>query len=318
MTRADTGLVHSVQARIVNHAKKLGVEATLVFSRYGLERFLYRLSTSEYAERFILKGAMLMLAWVGETVRATRDADLLGFGSLTGDEIVRIFREIMSTGRDPEDGVVFLPETLAVNPIREGEQYGGQRVTFEGRLGKVKLPLQVDVGIGDAVYPPAEWMEYPSLLNVPRPMVRTYQPETSIAEKLHAIVDLGEANSRMKDFFDIAELARIREFDGAAMSRAIRETFARRKTPVVATPVGLTSRFGMDAGKQRQWEAFVSKNRIDASNGFEAWVLRVAFFAGPVLTALSRGEKLRGRWQAGGQWWIPEVDPDDGPGASES
>lgn len=306
MTRADTGLVQSVQARIVNHAKKLGVEATLVFSRYGLERFLYRLSTSEYAERFILKGAMLMLAWVGETVRTTRDADLLGFGSLTGDEIVLIFREIMSTGGDPEDGVVFLPETVAVNPIREGEQYGGQRVTFEGRLGTVKLPLQVDVGIGDAVYPPAEWMEYPSLLNVPRPMVRTYQPETSIAEKLHAIVDLGEANSRMKDFFDIAELARIREFDGAAMSRAIRETFARRKTPVVATPVGLTSRFGMDAGKQRQWEAFVSKNRINASKGFEAWVLRVAFFAGPVLTALSRGEELRGRWQAGGQWWIPE------------
>jgi hypothetical protein len=306
MTRADTGLVQSVQARIVNHAKKLGVEATLVFSRYGLERFLYRLSTSEYAERFILKGAMLMLAWVGETVRTTRDADLLGFGSLTGDEIVLIFREIMSTGGDPEDGVVFLPETVAVNPIREGEQYGGQRVTFEGRLGTVKLPLQVDVGIGDAVYPPAEWMEYPSLLNVPRPMVRTYQPETSIAEKLHAIVDLGEANSRMKDFFDIAELARIREFDGAAMSQAIRETFARRKTPVVATPVGLTSRFGMDAGKQRQWEAFVSKNRINASKGFEAWVLRVAFFAGPVLTALSRGEELRGRWQAGGQWWIPE------------
>jgi hypothetical protein len=306
MTRADTGLVQSVQARIVNHAKKLGVEATLVFSRYGLERFLYRLSTSEYAERFILKGAMMMLAWVGETVRTTRDADLLGFGSLTGDEIVLIFREIMSTGGDPEDGVVFLPETVAVNPIREGEQYGGQRVTFEGRLGTVKLPLQVDVGIGDAVYPPAEWMEYPSLLNVPRPMVRTYQPETSIAEKLHAIVDLGEANSRMKDFFDIAELARIREFDGAAMSQAIRETFARRKTPVVATPVGLTSRFGMDAGKQRQWEAFVSKNRINASKGFEAWVLRVAFFAGPVLTALSRGEELRGRWQAGGQWWIPE------------
>lgn len=306
MTRADTGLVHSVQARIVNHAKKLGIEATLVFSRYGLERFLYRLSKSAYAEQFILKGAMLMLAWAGETVRATRDADLLGFGSLAGDEVARIFREIMSIESDPDDGVVFLPETLAVNPIREGEQYGGERVTFEGRLGKVRLSLQVDVGTGDAVYPPAEWMEYPSLLNAPRPMVRTYQPETSIAEKVHAIVDLGEANSRMKDFFDIAELARIRDFDGAAMSRAIRETFVRRRTPIVATPVGLTSRFGLEPSKQRQWEAFVSKNRIDASKGFEAWVLRVAFFAGPVLTALSRGEVLSGRWQAGGQWWIPE------------
>jgi predicted nucleotidyltransferase component of viral defense system len=290
----------------VNHAKKQGIDATLVFSRYGHERFLYRLSTSEYAERFILKGAMLMLAWVGETVRPTRDADLLGFGSLTGDEIARVFSEIMSIGSDPDDGVVFLPETLAVSPIREGEQYGGERVTFEGRLGKVRLSLQVDVGTGDAVYPPAEWMEYPSLLNVPRPMVRVYQPETSIAEKLHAIVDLGEANSRMKDFFDIAELARIRDFDGAATSRAIRETFARRRTPIVAAPAGLTSRFALEPNKQRQWEAFVTKNRIDASLGFEAWVLRVAFFAQPVLIALSRGEELRGRWQAGGQWGIAE------------
>lgn len=304
MSVANTGLTQSIQMRIVTHAKKVGVEATLVFSRYGLERFLYRLSTSEYAERFVLKGAMLMISWAGETVRTTRDADLLGYGLLTQDEIVRIFREIASAPSVPDDGVVFLPETVAVSAIRAADHYGGERVTFEGRLGKVKLSLQVDVGVGDAVYPPPEWLEYPSLLNLPRPMLRAYQPETSIAEKLHAIVELGEANSRMKDYFDIAELARIREFDGNALSRAVRETFERRKTRVPTSPVGLSSAFGRDPEKQRQWEAFVTKNRVSATKGFEAWVLRVAFFAQPVLIALAKGDALVGRWPACGPWWM--------------
>lgn len=305
MSQPNTGLTQSLQARIVNHAKRLGVEPTLMFSRYGLERFLYRLSKSAYAEQFVLKGALMMLVWAGETVRATRDADLLGFGELTPDELARIFREIAVVPSAPDDGMVFLPETVAVTAIRDADQYGGERVRLDGRLGTVKLSLQIDVGIGDAVYPPPEWLEYPSLLDVPRPMLRTYQPETSIAEKLHAMVELGQSNSRMKDYFDIAELARIREFDGAALSRAIRETFTRRKTPIAASPAGLTSRFGTEPGKQRQWEAFVSKNRVDASKGFEAWVLRVALFAQPVLIALSRGETLAGSWPAGGPWWIP-------------
>lgn len=305
MSQPNTGLVQSLQARIVNHAKGLGVEPTLLFTRFGLERFLYRLSKSAYAERFVLKGALMMLAWAGESVRATRDADLLGFGEITSERLEQIFQEIAVIPCDPDDGVAFLPETVAATAIRETDQYGGQRVRVEGRLGTVKLSLQFDVGVGDAVYPPPEWLEYPSLLDVPRPMLRTYQSETSIAEKLHAMAELGETNTRMKDYFDVATLARIRDFDGSALSRAIRETFERRNTPVLATPVGLTSRFGRDPGKQRQWEAFVSKNRIDAPLGFESWVLRVAFFAGPVLTALSRRAEFAGRWPAGGPWWMP-------------
>jgi hypothetical protein len=305
MSQPNTGLVQSLQARIVNRAKGLGVEPTLLFTRFGLERFLYRLSKSAYAERFVLKGALMMLVWAGESVRATRDADLLGFGEITPERLEEIFREIAVLPCDPDDGVVFLPETVAAAAIRESDQYGGQRVRVEGRLGTVKLSLQFDVGVGDAVYPPPEWLEYPSLLDIPRPMLRTYQSETSIAEKLHAMVDLGESNTRMKDYFDVATLATIRDFDGIALGRAIRETFERRNTPIVATPAGLTSRFGRDAGKQRQWEAFVSKSRIDASLEFEAWVLRVALFASPVLSMLLRKEEFAGSWPAGGPWWIP-------------
>ncbi len=201
---------------------------------------------------------------------------------------------------------MFLPETVRVSPIQEADQYGGERVTFEGRLGKVKLPLRVDVGIGDAVYPPPEWLEYPSLLNVPRPVLRAYQPETSIAEKVHAMVDRGETNSRMKDYFDIAELARIRVFDGSALSRALRETFERRGTPVPASPKGLSIAFGRDPEKQRQWEGFVTRNRVSATRGFEVSVMSVARFVQPVLIAVSRGESLIRSWPAGGPSWIPE------------
>ena len=207
MSQPNTGLVRSLQARIVNRAKVLGVEPTLLFTRFGLERFLYRLSKSTYADSFVLKGALMMLVWAGESVRATRDADLLGFGEISSQKLEQVFREIAIIPCDPGDGVTFLPETVAAAAIREADQYGGQRVRVEGRLGTVKLSLQFDVGVGDAVYPPPEWLEYPSLLDVPRPMLRTYQSETSIAEKLHATVTLGESNTRMKDYFDVATLA---------------------------------------------------------------------------------------------------------------
>ena len=151
MSQANTGLVQSLQARIVNRAKGLGVEPTLLFTRFGLERFLYRLSKSAYSERFVLKGALLMLVWAGESVRATRDADLLGFGETTPEKLEQMFREIAVIPCDPDDGVAFLPETVAAAAIREADQYGGQRVRVEGRLGTVKLSLQFDVGMGDAV-----------------------------------------------------------------------------------------------------------------------------------------------------------------------
>jgi hypothetical protein len=306
MSVPDTGLKQSIQARIIRHAKGLGVESSLVFSRYGLERFLYRLSKSEYSERFVLKGALLMLVWAGETCRPTRDADLLGFGDLSSAEIARIFRDVCAVRSDPDDAVLFQPETVAVAAIREADQYGGQRVKLSGRLGNIRLPIQVDVGIGDGVFPPPEWLEYPSMLDLPRPRLRAYRPETSIAEKLHAMTERGETNTRMKDYFDIAELARIRDFDGAILGKAISETFRKRGTRVVALPAGLTGVFGRGDEKQSQWEGFVSKSRIDASRGFQSWVHRVTLFAGPVLLALSRGEELRGHWTAGGQSWIKE------------
>lgn len=195
----STGLAQSVQARLVRHAKSLNVDPNLVFARYATERLLYRLSRSQYAERFVLKGALLLLVWLGETIRPTRDADLLGFGELDAEALARIFREICDVHVQP-DGLSFDAASVRVAAIRPEDAYGGQRVTLRVLLGKTRIRVQVDVGIGDAVTPEPEWLEYPSLLDFPRPRLRAYGPETVIAEKVHAMVVLGTGRLLDKDW----------------------------------------------------------------------------------------------------------------------
>jgi hypothetical protein len=177
VTAPARGLAQSVQTRLVRHARALGVDPNLVLARYATERFLYRLSRSRYTDRFILKGALLILAWLGETIRPTRDADLLGFGDLSEEALTAIFREIASMQVE-EDGLTFDPSSIQVVAIRPEDEYGGQRVTLLGHLGPARLRVQVDVGIGDAVVPEPEWLDYPSLLDLPRPRLRVYRQET--------------------------------------------------------------------------------------------------------------------------------------------
>ena len=177
----SAGLVQSVQARLVGHAKMIGVDPNLVLVRFASERLLYQLSRSHHAERFILKGALLLLVWFGETVRPTRDADLLGFGDVSEEALRATFAEICGIEVEP-DGMTFDASSIRVDAIRPEDDYGGQRVTLFGHLGPALLRVQVDVGNGDAVSPEPEWLEYPSLLDLPRPRLRAYRPETVIAE----------------------------------------------------------------------------------------------------------------------------------------
>lgn len=231
MTAAAEGLPVSVHVRLVRHAKAIGADPNFVLARFAVERFLYRLCRSRHADRFVLKGALLMLVWLGETIRPTRDVDLLGFGEMTEQSLTRIFTEVCDIEVEP-DGLEYLSSSLRAAPIRPDDAYGGLRATLQARLGKARLRVQIDVGIGDAVTPAPEWLEYPSLLDLPRPRLRAYRPETAIAEKLHAMVQLGEANSRMRDFFDIHALAQHRRFNGEPLAGAVRATFERRRTPI--------------------------------------------------------------------------------------
>jgi len=164
VTGAREGIARSVQVRLARHAREIGVDPNLVLARYAVERFLYRLSRSAHAEQFVLKGALLLLVWLGEALRPTRDADLLGFGELSDDALVKIFKEVCTVAVEP-DAATFLPDSARVEAIREEDADGGRRVTLRARLGVARLTVQVDIGIGDVVTPPPQWLEYPS----PRP-----------------------------------------------------------------------------------------------------------------------------------------------------
>ena len=264
MNSERDGLARSLQTRLAQHAREIGVDPNLLLTRYAIERFLYRLSRSPHGERFVLKGALLMLVWLGETLRPTRDADLLGIGELSDETMVKMFAEVCDTEVEP-DAVQFLAETVRVEPIRMEDAYGGRRILLSARMGKAALRVQVDVGIGDATVPEPVWLDYPSLLGLPRPRMRAYAVETVVAEKLHAIVMLGSRNSRMKDYFDLNAIARERLAGADQLGESIAATFKRRRTPVPdSLPVGLSDDFWLDPLKQSQWKAFLGKNGLVA------------------------------------------------------
>ncbi len=303
MTDASKGLPVSVQVRLVQHARATGIDPNVVLARYAAERFLYRLSCSRYADRFVLKGALLMLVWLGETIRPTRDADLLGFGDMSQESLTRIFTDVCGIDVEP-DGLQYLPSSIRISPIRPEDAYGGLRATIQARLGSARLHVQVDVGIGDSVVPEPEWLEYPSLLDFPMPRLKVYRPETAIAEKLHAMVMLGEANSRMRDFFDIHALSENRHFDGDILTRAVRATFERRRTPIPEfLPLAMTPAFAMIPAKQTQWQGFLGKSGISSAPAqLRDVVIRITAFLEPIIIEARGSATLKLAWIPGGPW----------------
>lgn len=245
----------SVRQRLLNLAHARGQPLELLLTRYALERLLHRLSLSSHRERFVLKGALLLTTWFDEPHRATRDLDLLGFGDPSDDALLAVFREVMTIAVD--DGVSFDTAKLKIQPIREDLEYGGSRLTTTAALSGARIPIVIDIGFGDAIEPGAEDINLPVLLDMPSPRLRAYPLETVIAEKLHAMVVLGLANSRMKDYYDVWMLTRTHAPDASRLRRAVDATFARRSTPLpTSVPEGLSDAFAADGGKQAQWQAF--------------------------------------------------------------
>ena len=254
----------SVRARLKNRADATDEDYNLLLTRYGLERLLYRLSVSEHAPNFLLKGALLFLLWHELPHRPTRDADLLGFGADDADSVVAVFRDVCAVACD--DGMRFDTGAIRGSVIRKQAGYGGVRVEIPATLDGAKLALQVDVGFGDVVTPQAQMVSYPVLLDdQPAPQLRAYPKYTVCAEKLQALCLLAMANTRLKDYFDLWLLLGEGSLDDALLAQAIAATFARRGTALPpAWPIGLTDAFAADAAKQRQWQAFLRKNRLDA------------------------------------------------------
>ena len=235
MSRNDpSNKAASVRQKLLNRSREKGEDFQVLLNRYALERFLYRLSCSAHRDRFVLKGALLFVLWEGDLHRMTRDLDLLGYGSHAVGDLVQVVREVFEAEVE-EDGLIFFTDQVGGALIREDQAYEGVRVIVPGRLGSARVRLQIDVGFGDAVTPGPVESTLPTLLDAPAPVLRTYPKETVVAEKLQAMVVLGIANSRMKDFYDIAHLAGHFAFDGSLLSEAIRATFERRRTSIPAT-----------------------------------------------------------------------------------
>jgi predicted nucleotidyltransferase component of viral defense system len=252
----------SVRARLINLAKQRNQPFELLLIRYTLERFLYRLSTSKHRERFALKGAMLMRHWLDDPHRPTRDLDLLGFGDSDPELTLKIFREICAVKAD--DAVVFDVDGLVVDRVRDESGYSGLRLKTYATVDGARVRVVIDIGYGDATEPGLNDIELPVLLDQPAPNLRAYPYETVIAEKFQAMVALGLANSRLKDFYDIWILAQTCDFKDGRLAQAIAATFARRKTEIpTERPDGLTLAFASDPTKQQQWNGFVEEVAVN-------------------------------------------------------
>lgn len=302
-TEPRRNLAASIHRRLLNRARERGEELQSRLTRYALERLLYRLAQSPYRDTFLLKGAMLFYAWTGQPHRATRDLDLLGYGENRINRIDAMFREVC---REPveDDGLAFRADTVLASIIKEGQDYEGLRVRFEARLGNARIPIQVDIGFSDAITPGLSEILYPTILSLPAPTLRAYPVQTLVAEKFHAMVALGLANSRMKDFYDVWTLARTQLSDGPVLSRAIRATFERRKTSLPdSPPLALTAAFSQDSGKQTQWRAFMRRARlVDEPVELDVVVTVLSEFLGAPALAVRAEEPFRMRWPVGGPW----------------
>lgn len=245
----------SVKARLLAMAREQSRPFDILLVRFALERLLFRLSLSKHRDNYILKGGMLVTQWLDHNNRETRDIDFLGFGPNDEAAIKAIFSEIMMI--EVGDGLAFDVDALAASAIREEMEYSGIRLKTNAHLERTRIPVTLDIGFGDALADGAHKIDYPSLLGMERPRIRSYPPEAVIAEKFHAVVALGLANGRMKDFHDLWAIPKSVPIEEKALDAAIAATFQRRETSIpLECPVGLSAAMAEDAPAQRRWKAY--------------------------------------------------------------
>lgn len=295
----------SLRDRLLARARAEGTEFEFVLTRYACERFLYRLGASPARDRWVLKGATLLGLWMQEPFRATRDIDLLAIGPNDEAEIRALIREVCDVPCE-EDGIAFDLSSLAIAEIMEGQPYRGIRARFDARLGSARLRVQLDFGFGDVVVPGPEEQQLPTLVEgLPAPRVRAYPKATTVAEKFEAMVKLGEANSRMKDFHDVWALSETFAFDGQELHEAVVRCFARRGTEWLAdTPAALKSAFYTDAARQARWAAHGKDGGLLQAPPADFGVVgtRIQEFFGPLRQSCMEGVAFSMVWSRGGPW----------------
>ncbi len=273
----------SVKERLMNYSHKNSLEFNSVLLQYIQERFLFRISKSIYSNNFVLKGALLFLAHDISRLRPTKDIDLLGSSlSNTTDSLKKIFQEIASINFD--DGLTFDSGSVTAEEIVEQDEYHGIRIKLSSKLGTARQQIQIDIGFGDVIYPESLIMDYPTLLEFEAPHLRVYSLESAIAEKFEAIVSLGIATSRMKDFYDIYFFASSKEFDLLTLHTALIETFNNRQTSIEKSHSIFDDKFKNDENLNALWNAFIKKRSLKVNQSFPEIVSKIKEFIEPVCT----------------------------------
>ncbi len=298
--RKPTNIAASIRQRLKNISKDENRPFSELLQFYAMERFLYRLSQSKHAERFILKGALMLRAWRSPELRPTMDIDMLGKTSNEINSIIEQIKDIILVNAEP-DGLLFDIESIKAERIKEDADYEGVRVRFIGTLDNARVNMQIDVGFDDIVYPEPVMTDFPTILKSPVPKLFCYSRESVIAEKFEAMLKLGELNSRMKDFYDIWLLSKQFDFDGKVLSVAMRLTLEHRGTEIPDIITAFTK--GFIEIKQIQWKAFQKRLAQEhIPNDFANIVMGVEAFLGEVIASLKLDSDFTPNWNASGTW----------------
>ncbi|MDY6950643.1 MAG: nucleotidyl transferase AbiEii/AbiGii toxin family protein [Thermodesulfobacteriota bacterium] len=291
----------SVRSRLLNLARQTGRPFEEVLVLYGLERFLFRLSQSDYSDRFILKGGLLLIGMGFPAARPTRDMDFLALMSSNIDAVSRAIQEIGAM--DANDGMAYDFSELRHETVSPNTEYQGIRFRFVGQLGQARIPMQIDIGFGDRVVPEPRKMAFPTLLDMDPPMIVGYSMETVVAEKFEAALDLADLNSRIKDFYDIWALSQKYPFDGPSLQEAITATCARRKTTISSEAEVFSYEFAERSDKNAQWSGFLKRSALaDVPGDFVDVMEAIRRFLLPIALASQKNSPFQGTWPAGGPW----------------
>lgn len=259
----------SIRSKLLNVAKKEDVFYQTVLTRYFQERLLYRMSQTRYRDNFYLKGGALLYAFERFAARPTLDIDFLGHNiSNEGNIVIAAFREICSVPYE-EDGIIFDIEHITAQNITEFKDYHGIRLSIPVQMDTISQVMTMDIGFGDVVIPSPVCLEYPLLLeHLPVPNILAYSIETVIAEKMHAVIDLADQSSRMKDYYDLFNLLSKEKYDSETLQEAIIRTFESRHTSYDANTMFFRKDFAGNSQMQTRWKAFLRKITKEADVSF--------------------------------------------------
>ncbi|MDR2578412.1 MAG: nucleotidyl transferase AbiEii/AbiGii toxin family protein [Chitinispirillales bacterium] len=290
----------SVRQKLLNKSKAENRPFEEIARRYAMERFLYRLGQSEYKERLILKGALMFAVWESSIYRPTLDIDMLGLIGNDAAILETCIKEICMV-KTAADGIVFDPITVKSSTIIKNADYAGRRVSFVGKMENMRMAMQIDIGFGDVVFPKPDVITMPSFIDMPLAQILGYTKESTVAEKYHAMIQMAELNSRMKDFYDIWILSKTFDFSGHKLTEAIKATFNKRKTPIINNTVAFTNSFVMD--KQKQWRMFCKKiKNTETPESFGEIIAQIKNFLMPAISSLTEKTNEPGNWKAPDTW----------------